>query len=79
MVSLVLTVGHRKNNASTSILFHISTVVTGLDTLLGKIYNSLGLSSSQNDVQICSRRMETQRDDLNIFQVFMHVFIRPGP
>jgi hypothetical protein len=42
--------------------------------------NSLGFSSSQDDVEVCSRRMETQRDDLNISQVFMHVFyIIPCP
>jgi dethiobiotin synthetase len=54
-------------------------VVTGVDTLLGKTYNSLGLSRSQNDVEFCSRKMETQRDGLNFFQFFMHVFIIPCP
>jgi len=30
-----------------------------VDSLLGKTYNSLGLSRSQDDVEVCSRRMET--------------------
>jgi len=51
--------GHRPNNAWASILFHMSRVVTSVDPLLGKTYNSLGLSSSQDDVEFCSRRMET--------------------
>jgi dethiobiotin synthetase len=41
----------------------MNRVVTGVDTLFGKTYNSLGLSRSQDDVDACSRRMETQRDD----------------
>jgi hypothetical protein len=55
----------------------MSTVVTGVDTLLEETYNSLGLSRSQNDVEFCSRKAETQRDGLIIFQFFMHVFIIP--
>jgi len=36
-------------------------VVTSVDPLLGeKKYNSLGLSSSQDDVDVCSRRLETK-------------------
>jgi hypothetical protein len=41
----------------------MSRVDIGVDTLLGNTYNSLGLSSSQDDVEFCCRRMETQRDD----------------
>jgi len=37
----------------------MSRVVTSFDPLLGKTYNSLELSSSQDDVEVCSRRMET--------------------
>jgi len=33
--------------------------VTSVDSLLGKTYNSLGLSKSWDDVEVCSRRMET--------------------
>jgi hypothetical protein len=34
-------------------------VVTSVDPLLGKTYNSLGCSCSQNDVEVSSRRLET--------------------
>jgi len=37
----------------------MSRLVTSVDSLLGKTYNSLGLSRSQYDVEVCSRRMET--------------------
>jgi len=37
----------------------MSRVVTSVDPLLGKTYNSLGLSKSLDDVEVCSRRMET--------------------
>ena len=50
---------HRTNNTWTSILFHMSSVVTSVDPLLGKTYNSFGLSKSQGDVEVSSRRMET--------------------
>jgi len=33
-------------------------VVTSADPLLGKTYNSVGLSSSQDDVEVCSRRIQ---------------------
>jgi len=35
-------------------------VVTSVDPLLGKTYNGLGLSSSQDDVEVCSRRLDTK-------------------
>jgi len=37
----------------------MSRVVTSVDSLLGKTYTSLGLSKSKDDVEVCSRRMET--------------------
>jgi len=37
----------------------MNRVVTSVDSLLGKICNSLGVSRSQDDVEVCSRRMET--------------------
>jgi hypothetical protein len=37
----------------------MSRVVTSVDPLLGITYDSLRLSSSQDDVEFCSRRMET--------------------
>jgi hypothetical protein len=36
----------------------MSRVVKNVDPLLGKTYNSLGISSSQDDVEFCSRRTE---------------------
>jgi len=59
MVSPVLTMRPQPNNVWTSILFHMSRVVTRVDQLLGKTYNSLGLSSSQDDMEDCSRWIET--------------------
>jgi hypothetical protein len=37
----------------------MSRVVTSVDPLLGKTYISKGLSRSQDDAEVCSRRMET--------------------
>jgi len=59
MVSPVLTVRPESKYACTSILFHMIRVVTSVNPLLGKTYNSLGLSRSQDDEEVCSRRMET--------------------
>jgi hypothetical protein len=71
--------GHRPNNAWNAIVFPMSGVVTSVDTLLGKTHYSQGLSSKRDNVEVCSRTMEFQRDDLNIFQLFMHVFISSCP
>jgi len=37
----------------------MSRMVTCIDSLFGKTYNTVGLSRSQDDVEVCSRRMET--------------------
>jgi len=37
----------------------MSRVVTSVDPFLVKTYNYLELSNSQDDVEVCSRRMET--------------------
>jgi hypothetical protein len=37
-------------------------LVTSVDPLLGKTYNSLGCSSSQDDLEVCSRRLETTEE-----------------
>jgi hypothetical protein len=38
----------------------MSRVVTSVDRLLVKTYNSLGLSSSHDDVEVCSRIETTE-------------------
>jgi hypothetical protein len=42
----------------------MSRVVISFEPLLGKTFNSLGLSRSQDDVEVCSRRMESTEESL---------------
>jgi len=55
----------------------MNRVVTSVDSLLGKAYNSLGLSRSQDDVDFGSRRMETTEGQLKHFPVFYAHIYKP--
>jgi len=55
----------------------MSRVVTSFDPLLEKTYNSLGLSNSQDDVEVCSRRMETTDGWLQHFTVLYACIYKP--
>jgi len=48
----------------------MSRVVTSVDSLLGKTYNSLGLSRSHDYADVCGRRMETTDRSLKKITVF---------
>jgi len=52
----------------------MSRVVTSFDPLLGKRYNSLGLSNSQDDVEVCCRRMETSDRFLKYLTVYYYYY-----
>jgi len=52
-------------------------VVTSVDPLLGKTYNSFGLSRTEDDAEVCSRKMETTNGSLKHFPVFYVYIYKP--